>query len=132
MTAMKASTRAILRSAILVFVLADFATAALAHGAKKIRSTLEDQGYEQIEIKGKSSPFDVHACHNGERFQLHFDYYGKMTEETLLGPCDGQVADAEPNEAPAVSESKPEPVRKSDCRQYVAVIGKTVAVPCSK
>ena len=109
MTAMKASTRALLRSAIFAFVVADFATAALAHGAKRIRNTLEDQGYEQIDIKGKSSPFDVHACRNGERFRLHFDYYGKRTEETLLGPCDGQIAEAEPVGAPAASEVQASP-----------------------
>jgi hypothetical protein len=55
-----------------------------------------------------------------------------MTEETVLGPCEGEVAAAPSVETSTEPEIKQAPVGKSDCRQYVAVIGKTIQVPCSK
>lgn len=66
-----------------------WATAASAHDASQVRRELRERGYYQIQFIEDEAPFQVNAYRDGERFHLHIDWYGQVTERTPLGPCGG-------------------------------------------
>ena len=90
---------------------------AFAHGVKKVRRELIEKGYEQLEFQRTRPPFKLDACLDGERYHLHVDYYGKMTEKTHIGSC--EVAEIkqkakERKKTATVSKSKAENCEVSD------------------
>jgi hypothetical protein len=123
---------------------------ASAHGTKQVRRELTEQGFEQLEFQRTKPPFKLDACRDGQRYQLQVDYYGKLTEQTLLGPCNGEEAQAPADEAaveakppdlpkpapqataPARSgnNTSPKPAARELCSRYFAEVGKTLQVPC--
>jgi hypothetical protein len=125
-------------------------TPAYAHGVERVRRELTQLGYEQLEFQRTKPPFKLDACRDGQRYHLHVDFYGKLTEQTLLGPCNGEDAQApadgatvgaKPAEkpkpassatAPASSGTKtsPKAAARELCSRYFAEIGKTLQVPC--
>ena len=64
-----------------------FATAANAHGAAQVRSELRQDGYYQIQFIEDEAPFQVNACRGGQRYHLHIDWYGRVTERSPIGEC---------------------------------------------
>lgn len=120
--------KANLAAAMIGLVALGWASGAWAHGKDRVRNQLRDQGYKDIEITGAKAPFDVTACHGGERFRLRIDYYGKKTEETSVGSCDNETSAAPPASSTAPA---PAPVAKSDCKRYVPAAGMTISVPCT-
>lgn len=64
------------------------ATPARAHDASQVRHELRDRGYYEIQFLVAEPPhFQVNACHAGERYHLHLDYYGNVRERRSIGPC---------------------------------------------
>jgi len=142
-----ANIRANLAILALVLVSGDGATPVCAHGVERVRRELTEQGYEQLEFQRTKPPFKLDACRDGQRFHLHVDYYGKVTEQTSIGPCDGEAARAPTDEtateaAPAAAPPEAAPVSPSAkaspnappaqglCSRYFANVGKTLRVPC--
>ena len=64
-----------------------WATAANAHGAGQVREELRGAGYYQIQFIEDEAPFQVNACRGGERYHLHIDWYGQITERSPTGEC---------------------------------------------
>jgi hypothetical protein len=138
-----ANMRASLVAGVLVFVAWDWVTPAYAHGVDRVRRELTEQGFEQLEFQRTKAPFKLDACRDGERFHLHVDWYGKITEQTPIGSCDVDAARAPatelpPEAAPAAVEtpaspatkSSPKPPKQELCARYFAEVGKTLRVPC--
>lgn len=134
-------------AAVLVLLALGWVAPAYAHGVERVRRELTEQGYTQLEFQRTKPPFKLDACRDGQRYHLHVDFYGKFTEETLLGPCDGEEANApeastiaKPNDVakPASPAAKAAPARSTTtkpatrelCSRYFAEIGKTLQVPC--
>lgn len=69
------------------FFLALSATAATAHDAQLLRYELQDRGYYSIRFLVPEAPFQVNACRGETRFHLHVDWYGRITERAVIGPC---------------------------------------------
>lgn len=133
--------------ALVVFALGGSAPA-YAHGVERVRRELTEQGYEQLEFQRTKPPFKLDACRDGQRYHLHVDFYGKLTEQTLLGPCNGGEAQAPADEATAKpadlpkpvspatapasrgTKTPPKPAARELCSRYFAEIGKTLQVPC--
>ena len=67
--------------------LARSATAATAHDAQQLRYELQDRGYYSIRFLVPEAPFQVNACRGETRFHLHVDWYGRITERAVIGPC---------------------------------------------
>ena len=63
------------------------ATVATAHDAQQLRYELQDRGYSSIRFLVPEAPFQVGACRGGTRFHLHVDWYGRITERAVSGPC---------------------------------------------
>jgi hypothetical protein len=63
------------------------ASAASAHDSSEVRSELRDRGYYQFQFIVDEAPFQVNACRDGERFHLHIDWYGRISEQVPLGAC---------------------------------------------
>ena len=124
--------KATLAMGTLAFVVLGCATSACAHNADQVRRELSEQGYDQIEFTVAKPPFKVNACRGGERFHLHVDYYGKakVTKETPIGSCDGNVSRAPAAASPGVAAPEQESIEKPDCKRYVPAVGMTVSVPC--
>ena len=120
--------KASLAAGMIALVALGWPSAVWAHGKDRVRNQLRDQGYKDIEITGAKAPFDVTACHGGERFRLRIDYYGKKTEETSLGSCSGEASAAPPATSTAPAQA---PVGKSDCKRYIPAAGMTISVPCT-
>ena len=99
------NARASLVAAASVLLTLYCAAPASSHGTKQVSRELKEQGFEQLEFQRTKPPFKLDACRDGQRYHLHVDYYGKLTEQTLLGPCDGEDTKA-PAEEAAV-EDKP-------------------------
>ncbi|KAB2943076.1 MAG: hypothetical protein K8F92_04785 [Hyphomicrobium sp.] len=143
-----ANVRASSAAAALVLVALGWATPAYAHGVERVRRELTEQGYEQLEFQRTKPPFKLDACRDGQRYHLHVDFYGKLTEQTLLGPCNGGEAQAPADEATAKpadlpkpvspatapasrgTKTPPKPAARELCSRYFAEIGKTLQVPC--
>ncbi len=137
-----ANARASLAAAALVVFALGWTTPASAHGVDRVRRELTDQGFEQLEFQRTKPPFKLDACRDGQRYQLHVDFYGKLMEQTLLGPCDGEDAraptvGAKPADLPKPASSasggtktSPKPAARELCSRYFAEIGKTLQVPC--
>lgn len=81
--------------------MAGSASVASAHDAREVRSDLRDRGYYQIQFIEDEAPFQVNACRDGERFHLHINWYGHVTERSPLGPC-GSVFLVAPRMAPSL------------------------------
>jgi hypothetical protein len=141
-----ALARASFAAGVLVFVALNGATPAYAHNVERVRRELLEQGYEQLEFSRIKPPFKLDACRDGQKFHLHVDYYGKVTEQTPIGSCGedaAQVPAAEPPPvaAPAI-EPPPEaaPASRGDknspdetqelCARYFPELGRTIRVPC--
>ena len=63
-------------------------TPASAHDASDVGRQLRDRGYYNIEFLVTNPPhFQVNACQRGERFHMHVDSYGAVTERSTIGPC---------------------------------------------
>jgi hypothetical protein len=87
----------------LLFVAFAWAAPVWAHDIDEVRSELRKQGYDQLEFQRTKPPFKLDACRGGQRFHLHVDYYGKITEQTPIGSCGedaAQPATAPPPDAP--------------------------------
>ncbi len=148
-----ANIRASFAAGVLVLVAMDWATPAYAHNVERVRRELSAQGFEQLEFQTTKAPFKLDACRDGQRFHLHVDWYGKVTEQTPIGPCGGDAARApEPappvaapattpsGDAPAASpqpeaaavtpSAKATPQAQELCSRYFANVGKTLRVPC--
>lgn len=136
-----ANMRASLAAGALVFVALDWATPAYAHGVEKVRRELTEQGFEQLEFQRTQPPFKLDACRDGQRFHLHVDYYGKVTEQTPIGLCDGEATPAPADEtateaAPEAAPVSPSvtspnaPAAQELCSRYFADVGKTLRVQC--
>ena len=73
-------------SALSLFGLA--AHPAAAHEATQVRHELRLRGYYDIRFLVAEAPeFQANACRHGERFHLHVDFYGRITERASIGPC---------------------------------------------
>jgi len=81
-----------LAAGTIAFVALCWTVSAWGHGADRVRRELSDQGFDQIEFTVAKAPFQVNACRGGERFHLHIDYFGKVTQETRIGPCDREAS----------------------------------------
>lgn len=145
-----AYTRVSLIAGALVLAAWGWGASAYAHGVERVRRELTEQGFEQLEFQRTKPPFKLDARRDGQRYHLHVDSYGKLSEQTLLGPCDGEEARARadaptieakpadlpkptpPATAPARSGTKSTPKSSSQelCSRYLAEIGKTLQVPC--
>jgi hypothetical protein len=140
-----ALTRASFAAGVLVFVALNGATPAWAHNVERVRRELLEQGYEQLEFQRTKPPFKLDACRDGEKFHLHVDYYGKVTEQTPIGPCGedaaqvpaseppsvaAPAAEPPPEAAPASSGDKTSPDESELCARYFPELGKTARVPC--
>ena len=63
---------------------------ASAHEASQVRYELGQRGYYDIQfIVAEPPQFQVNACRHGERFHLHVDFYGHVTERSRVGRCRG-------------------------------------------
>ena len=80
-------SKALLAFASLSLGAVTFATRASAHDASQVRYELQNRGFYQIQFIEDEAPFQVNACRDGERFHLHVDWYGRITEQSPLGPC---------------------------------------------
>ncbi len=61
---------------------------ASAHERDQVQYELRQQGYHTFQFLVAEPPhFQVNACREGERFHLHVDYYGRVTERSPIGPC---------------------------------------------
>jgi len=61
-----------------------------AHDAYQVRDELQQRGYYSIRFLDAQPPhFQVNACRSGERFHLHVNFYGRITERNAIGPCHG-------------------------------------------
>lgn len=59
-----------------------------AHEADQVRQELRHRGYYDIQFVVAEPPqFQVNACLEGQRFHLHVDFYGQVTERSSGGPC---------------------------------------------
>ena len=68
--------------------LAFTAGTASAHDAYEVRYELQQRGYYSIRFLDAQPPhFQVNACRGGERFHLHVNFYGRITERDAIGPC---------------------------------------------
>ncbi len=64
------------------------ALSASAHDAGEVRHLLRDQGFYNIHFYGSYPPkFQVNACRDGERYDIHVNYYGKVTKCEPIGYC---------------------------------------------
>ena len=56
---------------------------ASAHDASEVGRELRSRGFYEIEFLVAAPPhFQVNACRAGERFHLHVNYYGTVTERS--------------------------------------------------
>lgn len=71
---------------------ASFAAApASAHSAYEIKEMLRDWGFSRIEVIDAHLPkYQFEACQRGDRYHLHADYYGTITEKHQIGSCRGE------------------------------------------
>ena len=61
---------------------------ASAHDAYQVRNELQQRGYYSIRfLQAEPRHFQVNACRGGERFHLHVNFYGRVTERNAIGPC---------------------------------------------
>ena len=61
-----------------------------AHEPSQVRYELGQRGYYDIQfIVAEPPQFQVNACRDGERFHLHVDFYGHVTERSRVGRCRG-------------------------------------------
>ena len=60
-----------------------------AHEANQVQHELRQQGYYNIQFIVAEPPFQANACRDGERFHLHVDFYGRVTERSSVGRCRG-------------------------------------------
>jgi len=64
------------------------ATAADAHTAQEVRYLLRDRGFYNIDfLDTNPRHYQVNACRQGERFHVHVNFYGEVTEQAPIGPC---------------------------------------------
>ena len=145
----------------LIFAAFTWAAPVWAHNTEEVRRALREQGYDQLEFQRTKPPFKLDACRGGERFHLHVDYYGKITEQTSIGSCGGDAAvppvatphpgapstDASSDEEssitspaaaqasePSLGAEKPAKAApaKELCARYFPTVGKTLQVPCNQ
>jgi len=69
-------------------MLALMAGPASAHDAYQVRLELQQRGYYSIRFLEAESPhFQINACRGRQRFLLHVNSYGRVTERNAIGPC---------------------------------------------
>lgn len=61
-----------------------------AHDSSQVRYELRQQGYTQLQFIVDEAPFQVNACRDGERYHLHVNWYGNITERARVGECGRQ------------------------------------------
>lgn len=67
---------------------------AAAHEMDQVRHELRLRGFYDIRFLVAEAPdFQANACRDGERFHLHMDYYGRITERAPIGPCRAEWSD---------------------------------------
>lgn len=65
-------------------------TVSYAHGSSQVRYELREQGYSNLQFIVDEAPFQVNACRDGQRYHLHVDWYGRITERAYIGQCQQQ------------------------------------------
>jgi hypothetical protein len=137
--------------ALVLIASSTLSLSASAHGVGKVRRELSEQGFDQLEFSRTRPPFKLDACRGGERFHLHVDFYGKITEQTRIGSCAEEKGaieeDAAINENSSITTAAPDGVSKPPrnveasappsakeelCARYMAGIGRTISVPCDE
>ena len=103
-----------------------------AHNVDRVSRELRQQGFDQLEFSRTKPPFKLDACRGGERFHLHVDFYGKVTEQTSIGSCNEDDSQAPAAASPGEAASEQEPAIMGDCKRYVPAAGVTVSVPCEE
>ena len=64
------------------------AAPASAHSAYEVKEMLRDWGFNRIEVIDAQLPkYQFEACQRGDRYHLHADYYGVITEKHQIGSC---------------------------------------------
>ena len=67
------------------------AAPASAHSAYEVVEMLRDWGFNRIEVIDAHLPkYQFEACQRGDRYHLHADYYGTITEKHQIGSCRGE------------------------------------------
>lgn len=112
---------------VLVFVALDWTTSVCAHGVEGVRRELTEQGFEQLEFQRTKPPFKLDACRDGQRYHLHVDYYGKITEKTAIGPC--SESGSSTRDAIAPQEAAPTRGASIDTSQCADTANPEVAIP---
>lgn len=119
----------------LIFAAFTWAAPVCAHNTEEVRRSLREQGYDQLQFSRTKPPFKLDACRGGERFHLHVDYYGKITEQTSIGSCGGDATDTSSDEASSITSQpqnlsrggeklpKQSPAREL-CARYFPAVGK--------
>ena len=79
--------KSIISSGIAVLALVGASTPASAHDSSQVRYELRQQGYSNLQFIVDEAPFQVNACRDGDRFHLHVDWYGRITERAHIGQC---------------------------------------------
>jgi tetratricopeptide (TPR) repeat protein len=98
-----------------------------AHGVERVRRELREQGFEQLEFQKTKPPFKLDACRDGERYHLHVDYYGKITEKTAIGPCGAR--EVSPQDATAPQRAAPTPGASNDTSACTNTANAEAAIP---
>ena len=82
--------KSVLAFGTIAFVTVGGAASASAHDAPQVRHELRERGYYRIQFLVNRAPFQVNACRYGDRYHLHVDWYGRVTERVRIGECQGQ------------------------------------------
>jgi hypothetical protein len=77
----------VLTPAVLALSAIGLSGAASAHDAPQVRDELRERGYYDIRFIVDEAPFQVNACRGAERYHLHVDWYGHVTERAAIGEC---------------------------------------------
>ena len=67
-----------------------------AHDSRQLRYELREQGYTQLQFIVDEAPFQVNACRDGQRYHLHVDWYGHITERAPIGQCGREWSEQPP------------------------------------
>ena len=87
---MTSSSRLII-SALAMSACSFAASSSLWHSAYEIKEMPLIGGFHRIEVIDAELPkYQFEACQRGDRYHLHADYYGVITEKRQIGSCRGE------------------------------------------
>lgn len=98
-----------------------------AHNVERVRRELTEQGFEQLEFQRTKPPFKIDACRDGDRYHLHVDYYGKITEKIAIGSCSDR--EVSPQDATAPQRATSTPGTSNDTSVCADTANAEVAIP---